>query len=154
MRSADSDVSLIVVAGLVLHGSEILMGKRKKGRRRGDLWEMPGGKVEHGEHPHAALKREWREELDLEIEVHEQIATCSFDLEVKFEVQLYAVSFSLECIPKCFDHEELRWSRLDHAIEFLPCSPAMYLHYPQVREWLALRAGTAAAIRSTKADER
>ena len=47
-------------------GKEILIGQRKPGGRHALKWEFPGGKVEPGEDPRAALARELREELAID----------------------------------------------------------------------------------------
>ncbi len=59
----------IVSAALIIEGQRILVTQRKKDSSHGLLWEFPGGKVEEGEEPKEALKRELKEELDIEVEV-------------------------------------------------------------------------------------
>ena len=59
----------LVVAALVREGGKVLMSRRRADQPMPLLWEFPGGKVEPGEHPHAALVRELREELGCELEV-------------------------------------------------------------------------------------
>ena len=54
---------IAVVAGMVRRGGRVLLCQRPEGKRLGLLWEFPGGKLEAGECPEAALERELREEL-------------------------------------------------------------------------------------------
>jgi mutator protein MutT len=61
--------TLIVVAGLLIEGGNILVSQRKESSPHGGLWEFPGGKVIEGEEPREALRRELKEELDIEVEV-------------------------------------------------------------------------------------
>ena len=67
-----------VVAAVIKDGDRILATARGYGDFKGG-WEFPGGKIEVGETPQQALKREIEEELDTEIQVGELIDTIEFD---------------------------------------------------------------------------
>lgn len=56
-----------VVAGLIFHQDQILVCQRRPGGPFPLRWEFPGGKVELGESEMAALRRELREELDIDV---------------------------------------------------------------------------------------
>ena len=56
---------LVVAAALVDADGQVLIARRPKGKALADLWEFPGGKVDAGEAPEAALIRELREELGI-----------------------------------------------------------------------------------------
>lgn len=58
-----------VVAGIVEKDGKFLICQRKADVHNGLKWEFPGGKLEKGESPEAALKRELFEELEIEIEI-------------------------------------------------------------------------------------
>ena len=60
-------VLLVVACALVDPDGRVLLAKRPAGKPLAGLWEFPGGKVEPGETPEAALIRELKEELDIEI---------------------------------------------------------------------------------------
>lgn len=58
-----------VVAALIRNGESILICKRPADKARALLWEFPGGKIEQGESPEEALRRECMEELDVRLQV-------------------------------------------------------------------------------------
>ncbi len=55
-----------VVAGVLVRGDQVLLTQRQPGTHLEGLWEFPGGKLEPGETPRQALRRELREELGVE----------------------------------------------------------------------------------------
>lgn len=67
-----------VVAAIIVNKGKIFATQRGYGEFK-DGWEFPGGKIESGETPQQALKREIMEELDTEIEVGELFDTIEYD---------------------------------------------------------------------------
>ena len=67
-----------VVAAIIIKDWQVFATQRGYGEWQG-WWEFPGGKIESGEFPQEALKREIREELDAEIEVKELLETVEWD---------------------------------------------------------------------------
>lgn len=58
-----------VVAGVIYKGNKFLIAQRNFKKAQGGLWEFPGGKIEQGETPQEALKREIKEEFNANITV-------------------------------------------------------------------------------------
>lgn len=58
----------VVAAALVNGDGQILLAQRPEGKAMAGLWEFPGGKIEPGETPEAALARELREELQIVVD--------------------------------------------------------------------------------------
>lgn len=67
-----------VVAAVIRDGDRVFATQRGYGDYKG-WWEFPGGKIETGETPEEALKREIHEELTADIRVEEFIATVEYD---------------------------------------------------------------------------
>jgi 8-oxo-dGTP diphosphatase len=60
-------IVLVAAAALVDADGRVLVSKRPEGKQLAGLWEFPGGKVEGGERPEAALIRELKEELSIDV---------------------------------------------------------------------------------------
>ena len=60
-------VVLVVAVALVDVDGRVLLAQRPAGKAMAGLWEFPGGKVQAGETPEAALIRELKEELDIDV---------------------------------------------------------------------------------------
>lgn len=67
-----------VAAAVIKDGERVFATARGYGEYKGK-WEFPGGKIEEGETPRQALKREIEEELDTEINVGDYICTVEYD---------------------------------------------------------------------------
>ena len=60
---------LVVAAAVIRRGNTVMLCQRREGVHNALRWEFPGGKLEPGEAPEAALARELREELGIEARV-------------------------------------------------------------------------------------
>lgn len=69
-----------VVGAVIVRDGTILCAQRGKGFLAG-MWEFPGGKIEPDETPVEALRRELVEELKIDVEVGEKVATTSYEYD-------------------------------------------------------------------------
>jgi 8-oxo-dGTP diphosphatase len=101
-----------VVAALIPHPSgdgRFLVQQRLPGGPRGSLWEFPGGKVEQGEGEPAALVRECREELDVQLGVG-RLLWEGLHAYPDLDVELVVYAATLEHgEPKLLGAQALRW---------------------------------------------
>lgn len=77
MQQKPLTTPLPVCAAVIIDQGRILLTRRPDGKKLGGYWEFPGGKVDPGESLTAALVRELREELAIDIEVGRHLATVS-----------------------------------------------------------------------------
>ena len=59
---------MVTAAALIDGDGRVLLARRPSGKEMAGLWEFPGGKVDEGETPEAALARELKEELGIDVE--------------------------------------------------------------------------------------
>ena len=77
-----------VVAGLILKDKKILICQRTKHQTMPLKWEFPGGKIEEGEQPRDALRRELEEELGIDAHIGEEVARIKHDYKNGGAVEL------------------------------------------------------------------
>ena len=110
-----------VVAAIIRKEGRIFATQRGYGEWK-DWWEFPGGKMEAGETPEEALRREIREELSTEISVDELLCTVDYDYP-NFHLTMHCFLCSLltEAL-HLNEHEAARWLGKDEldSVKWLP----------------------------------
>lgn len=94
---------MLVTAGIILKEGKILIAKRKEGK-----WEFPGGKVEKGESVEECLKRELKEELNIEVDFIKPFCIVSDE-----DIELHVFIIFCDEEPTAKIHKELRWVGMD-----------------------------------------
>jgi len=121
MTQSDSPQQpIIVVAAVIRDGAgKILLTRRPEGSHMGGLWEFPGGKVEAGEAPIAALERELEEELAISAKIGSPL-TFSVHEEPGMRIVLLFFAATLgDARPSALEGQEIAWV----APEDLPSYP-------------------------------
>ncbi|MBQ7664001.1 MAG: (deoxy)nucleoside triphosphate pyrophosphohydrolase [Bacteroidaceae bacterium] len=110
-----------VVAAIIHKGDKIFATQRGYGEWK-DFWEFPGGKMEAGETPEEALRREIWEELETRIVVERFVKTIDWDYPA-FHLTMHCYLCRVEsgCL-KLKEHEAARWLTKDDldSVEWLP----------------------------------
>ena len=111
-----------VVAALIVRENKVLICQRTKHQPMPLKWEFPGGKVEPGEKPKEALRRELEEELGILAEIGREVATVqhSYSNGNAVELRFYLVEhFTGEIQNRIF--RDVRWVRKEEmpAFDFL-----------------------------------
>ena len=112
-----------VVGALIKRKERILVCQRFDDDLFGSLWEFPGGKVEKQEDKKAAIKREIKEELGINIKVGKLVNIFEDEnTMMKITVYLY-LCYITRGSPRCIECQNLRWATID-AIGRLTLAPA------------------------------
>lgn len=118
--------SITVVAAIIIRDNKIFATQRGYGEFK-DSWEFPGGKLEPGETPQQALKREIWEELDTEIEVGKLVNIVEYDYS-KFHLIMYGYLCTVKSGNLVLkEHEAARWLMNDEleSLNWLPADLEM-----------------------------
>ena len=118
-------ILLVVACALVDADRRVLIAQRPEGKSMAGLWEFPGGKVEPGETPEAALIRELDEELGIETR-EACLAPLSFASHAYESIHLLMplyVCRKWQGTPVSREHTALKWVR-PQALRDYPMPPA------------------------------
>ena len=118
--------SIEVVAAVIVRDGSIFATQRGYGDWK-DWWEFPGGKMEPGETPEAALIREIREELNAEIIVGDRIDTIEWDYPA-FHLTLHCFWCTLVSRNvTLLEHESAAWLDAEHidTVRWLPADESL-----------------------------
>mgnify|MGYP003313949124 CR=1 FL=1 len=124
-----------VVAAIIINNGRIFATQRGYGEWK-DYWEFPGGKIEPGESPEDALKREIREELSTEIEIGRHLTTVEYDYTTfHLSMRCYlcgVMSGELTLL----EHEASAWLDREHlrSVQWLPADETIISEIETLRE--------------------
>lgn len=109
---------IIVVAGIAIVDGKVLLSQRPPGKHLAGLWEFPGGKIDAGETPEQALRREFMEELAVEIDAIRPY-TFAFHRYAERDILLLFYFCRLLGQPQPTEDNPVRWI----ALRDLPTTP-------------------------------
>ncbi len=128
---------LVSAVALIDRDGRLLLARRPEGKAMAGLWEFPGGKVEPGESPEAALIRELREELGIET-WRSCLAPLSFASHAYEDFHLLMPLFACrkwEGVVRPLEGQVLKWVRIGE-IDSYPMPPADAPLIPVLRDLL------------------
>lgn len=130
-------VILVSAVALIDADGRVLLAQRPEGKSMAGLWEFPGGKVEPGESPEAALIRELHEELGIDTWAS-CLAPLTFASHAYEDFHLLMPVFACrkwEGTPQPREDQTLTWAR-PQALRDYPMPPADIPLIPILRDWL------------------
>ena len=128
---------LVSAVALIDRDGRVLLAQRPEGKSMAGLWEFPGGKVEPGETPEAALVRELHEELGIET-WSSCLAPLTFASHSYPEFHLLMPLFACrkwQGQPQSKEGQALKWVR-PAELRSYPMPPADLPLIPILRDWL------------------
>lgn len=115
-----------VTAAIIIKDGKVFATQRGYGDWKG-WWEFPGGKMEAGESPQEALRREIREELDAEIEIGELLDTVEWDYP-SFHLRMHCFLCTLMSESMHLnEHEDSEWLSAEtlDSVKWLPADEGL-----------------------------
>lgn len=110
-----------VIACVIERNGRLLVCQRPAHKRHGGLWEFPGGKLEDGETPLEAARRELGEELAMDVTRVGAAEFAMVDPGSRFRIEFVAAEAEGE--PQCVEHTRVAWLE-ESALLSVPLAPS------------------------------
>ncbi|MBS4202162.1 (deoxy)nucleoside triphosphate pyrophosphohydrolase [Bacillus sp. FJAT-49732] len=123
-----------VVGAVIVDNGKILCAQRGASKILPLKWEFPGGKIEKGETPQDALKREIKEEMHCEIEVGEQMEHTVYEYHFGIVHLTTYICKLIDGKPKLTEHVAIQWLLPDE-LQTLDWAPA---DIPTIKKLISL----------------
>jgi len=118
MNHSDLSDIIKVTAAILVKDNKIIIAKRGPNDRLANKWEFPGGKVEIAETPEQCLKREMKEEFDIDVSVGEYLGSSIYHYDhISIELMAYRAYWENGRID-LKDHDDFKWVSLEQLAEF------------------------------------
>ena len=130
-------IVLVAAVALIDVDGRVLLAQRPEGKSMAGLWEFPGGKIEEGETPEAALIRELHEELGIGTWAS-CLAPLTFASHAYADFHLLMPLFACrkwDGIPESREGQKLAWVRPERLRDY-PMPPADIPLIAILRDWL------------------
>ncbi len=114
--------NIYVVGAVIVEKGKILCAQRGPSKSLPLMWEFPGGKIEDGESPQEALKREIDEEMNCKVDIGDQIEHTVYEYDFGI-VHLTTFFCTLrEGRPSLTEHIDIKWLEPNelHTLEWAP----------------------------------
>ncbi|WP_368373063.1 8-oxo-dGTP diphosphatase MutT [Rubellimicrobium arenae] len=137
MTGTAKPIVLVAAVALIDADGRVLLAQRPEGKTMAGLWEFPGGKVEPGETPEAALIRELREELGIDTHASclAPLTFASHAYEAFHLLMPLFVCRRWQGTPQPQEGQVLNWVRPTDLRSY-PMPPADIPLVPVLRDWL------------------
>lgn len=132
---------LVSAVALVRENGDLLLAQRPEGKNLAGLWEFPGGKVEKGESPEAALVRELKEELGIDVK-EQDLKAFTFASHAYKDFHLLMPVFLCQAWrgkPEGCEGQQLAWVSVDKLDDY-PTPPADVELMEEFRRWIGDRS--------------
>ena len=107
-----------IVVGVLKNNDKYLIAQRRRNSHQEHKWEFPGGKLEMSETEDEALRREFKEELDIDIEIKKFICEVTHEYpRMKIKAKSYYVESENVQNLKKLVHEQVKWVKKDELLK-------------------------------------